>query len=92
MDKEKEQIELQLKIMSKKFEVEKNKADSMTSKINEKELEIARCKDILNQANKQMKQKDADYQQLKEKLEKAEKLLKEAASISKSSMNFSQVD
>lgn len=51
-DKDKEQFMVEIKSISRKFETEKARADNLQSRVNEKELEITKSKEVLNQANK----------------------------------------
>ena len=51
----------------------------MQSKLNEKELELQRSKDVVNQANKQLKIKEGQIKSTEEKLKHAYDLLKEAS-------------
>ena len=50
--KDKDQLDLELKGMTKRFNDEKQKAENFMNRFNEKELELQRAKEVLNGANK----------------------------------------
>ena len=79
--KDKEQLDLELKAMTKKFNDEKQKAENFMNRFNEKELELQKAKEVLNGANKQLKQKDADMKALEERLKENQDLLRQATGV-----------
>ena len=79
--KDKDQLDLELKGMTKRFNDEKQKAENFMNRFNEKELELQRAKEVLNGANKQLKQKDADMKSLEEKLKENQELLSQATGV-----------
>ena len=81
VEKEKEQLFIELKSVQKRLENERNRADTASQKINEKDLELMKCKDVINVANKQIKFLDHKLTVSKEKRAKLKECLKEYANI-----------
>lgn len=59
-EKDKDQMLIENKSLQKRLETERQRAEVLQSHLNTKELELTKSKEILNVANKNLKQKDAE--------------------------------
>lgn len=67
VEKEKEQIGIELKSVQKRLENEKARYETSQRALSEKELELQKSKEVINIANRQIKNSDYKIQQVKEK-------------------------
>ena len=81
VEKEKEQLLVDLKSIQKRLENEKNRGDQTQVNLNQKELELQRCKDILSAANKQIKHLDAKLASVKAKKAKLKACLQDFTNV-----------
>ena len=82
VEKEKEQLIIDLKSCQKRLENEKARSDTTQVQLTQKELELQKSKDVLSAANKQIKMLDQKLQAVKEKKRKLKEIIQEYANIS----------
>jgi chromosome segregation ATPase len=81
VEKEKEQLIIDLKSCQKRLENEKARSDTSQVSLTQKELELQRSKDVLSAANKQIKMLDQKLMVVKDKKRRLKEVLKEYANI-----------
>ncbi len=75
VEKEKEQLIIDLKSVQKRLENEKARYETCSGQLAERELELAKSKEIVNYANKQIKNLDLKVHQGKAKRRKLKECL-----------------
>ncbi len=83
VEKEKEQLVIDVKSCQKRLENEKARSDTYQVQLTQKELELQRSKDVLSAANKQIKMLDQKLKITKEKKTRLKEIVKEYANINK---------
>lgn len=82
VEKEKEQLIIDLKSCQKRLENEKARSDTTQVLVTQKELELQRSKDVISNVNKQIKMYAQKLTIVKEKKKKLKEVLQEYANVS----------
>lgn len=83
VEKEKEQCLIDLKSVEKRLENEKAKGETLSITLNQRDLELLRCKEILTDANKQLKYKDTELHALKAERDRLKECLENYTNVNK---------
>ena len=83
VEKEKEQLIIDLKSVQKRLENEKARSDNAQANLNSKELELMRTREVTNQCNKQIKFLNDKLAATKAKKKNLKECLQEYANIKK---------
>ncbi len=83
VEKEKEQLIIDLKSVQKRLENEKARSDTTQANLNSKELELMKTKDLTNACNKQIKHLEAKLEKTKAKKKQLKDCLQEYATLKK---------
>ena len=89
VEKEKEQLIIDLKSVQKRLENEKARSDTAQANLNSKELELMRTREVTNQCNKQIKYLNDKLAATKAKKKNLKECLQEYANIKKGGSGIS---